>query len=70
MQKISLSLLESLVTFDERYKITSVPFFTPDFNLLSCELDNFTFKELFYIDIILKQNKFTLLSLLLLKNLN
>ena len=34
--------------------------FTPDFNLLSCELDNFTLKfyiESFYIDIILKQNK-------------
>ena len=26
------------------YNVTSVPFFIPDFNLVSCELDNFTFK--------------------------
>ena len=25
-------------------KVASVPFFIPDFNLLSCELDNFLFK--------------------------
>ena len=25
---------------DERFKVTSVPFFIPDFNLLSCELKN------------------------------
>ena len=29
--------------FDERFNVTSVPFFTPDFDLLNCELDNFTF---------------------------
>ena len=29
---------------DSRY---SVPFFIPDFNLLSCELDNFTFNMLY-----------------------
>ena len=39
--------LESLTTFDESFKVTSVPFFIPDFNLLSCELDNFTFKVLY-----------------------
>ena len=27
--------------------ILSVPFFIPDFNLLSCELDNFAFKVLY-----------------------
>ena len=26
---------------------TSVPFFIPDFGLLSCELDNFMFKVLY-----------------------
>ena len=39
-----VSSLETLITFDERFKVTSVPFFIPDFNLLSCELENFTFK--------------------------
>ena len=38
------SLLESPTVFDEVFKVTSVPFFVPDFNLLSCKLDNFTFK--------------------------
>ena len=41
------SSLESPRTFDESFKVTSVPFFIPDFNLLSCELDNFTFKVLY-----------------------
>ena len=31
----------------KRFKVTLVPFFIPDFNLLSCELDNFTFKQLY-----------------------
>ena len=35
--------LELPIKFDERFKVTSVPFFIVDFNLLSCELDNFTF---------------------------
>ena len=35
--------LESRITFDERFKITSVPLSIPDVNLLSCELDNITF---------------------------
>ena len=38
------SSLESPTIFDSSYKVTSVPFFIPDFNLLSCELDSFTFK--------------------------
>ena len=41
------SSLESPTTFDEIFKVNSVPFFIPDFHLLSCELDNFTFKMLY-----------------------
>ena len=54
-----LPSLESRTTFNESFKVTSVPLFIRDFNLLSYELDNFTFKVfvLFYIYIILKQNK-------------
>ena len=33
----------------ERLKVTSAPFFIPDFNLLSCELDHFTFKVLYLV---------------------
>ena len=40
-------LLELPTTFDESFKITSVPFIIPDFDLLmSCVSDNFTFKVL------------------------
>ena len=35
--------LESPITLDERFKVTSVPPCIPDFNLLSCESDNFAF---------------------------
>ena len=35
------------ITFDERFKLTSVPFSIPDFNFLSFELDNFTFEVLY-----------------------
>ena len=38
--------LESPFIFDERFKITSVIFFDSDYNLLSCEIENFTFTEL------------------------
>ena len=31
----------------ERFKVTSLAFFIPHFNLLSCKLDNFTFKVLY-----------------------
>ena len=41
------SSLDSPTTFDEIIKVTSVPFFIPDFNLLSCELDNFAFEVLY-----------------------
>ena len=55
------SSLESVTTFDEIFKVTSVPSFVPDLNLLSCEVDSFTFKVLFYINIISKQNEVTIL---------
>ena len=44
MWKISLIIRILPVTFDERFKVFSKPFFIPDFKLLSCELDNFMFK--------------------------
>ena len=37
------------ITFDDRFKVTSVPFFISDFNLLKFELDNFTFKVLYLV---------------------
>ena len=43
----NILIIESPTTFDGRFKITSVPFFIPDFKLLSCELDSFTFKVLY-----------------------
>ena len=42
-----ISLLEFPIKFDERFKVASVPFFIVDFNLLSCELDNFTLNGLY-----------------------
>ena len=42
-------LLESPITFDEKFKLTSVPFFTLDFNFLNCELGNFTLKVLYQV---------------------
>ena len=56
------------MTLDERFKITSIPFFISNFNLLIYELDHFTF-ESFFIGIILKQNKITILSRFPVKNL-
>ena len=38
------SSLQSPTTLDKIFKITSVPFCIPGFNLLSSELDNSTFK--------------------------
>ena len=67
------SSVESPTTFDESFKVTSAPVFIPGLNLLRFKLNNFTFivlyTESFYIDIILKQNKTTILSQLLVKNL-
>ena len=47
-KKLSSSL-ESSTTFDESFKVTSVPFLILDFNLLNCELDNFAFKVLYWV---------------------
>ena len=33
--------LESPITFDDSFRVTSVAFFTSDFSLLSWEFDNF-----------------------------
>ena len=46
-----LSSLKPPTTFDESFKVIPVPFFIPDFNLLSCELDNFTFKVLYWVNL-------------------
>ena len=43
------SVLESPITFGKTLKVTSVPFFIPDFSLLIKELDNFTFKVLYWV---------------------
>ena len=48
-----VSSLEFPIKFDERFKVTSVPFFIPHFNLLSCEVGNFTFKVLYWVFFIL-----------------
>ena len=46
--RIKLVPLSELPTiFDDNLKTTSGPFFYADFNLLSCEFDNFTFKLLY-----------------------
>ena len=47
---------ESPTTFDESFRVTSVPFFIPDFNLLRWVLDK-CYIEAFYIDTILNQNE-------------
>ena len=43
------SSLESPTTFDENCKVTSVQICIPDFNLLIYDLDNFTFKILYWL---------------------
>ena len=40
MQKL-FSSLESPTTYEKAFKVISVPFFIPDFNFLSCELETF-----------------------------
>ena len=59
MPKI-FSSLESQTTFDEIFKVTSVPVFVPDFNLLSYKFDSLHlnyYNESFSIDILVEQNK-------------
>ena len=48
MKKLVPSL-EFPIKFDERLKVTSVPFLIPDFSLSSCELDRFAFIVLYWI---------------------
>ena len=43
-----VSSLKSPTTFDGRFKVIWVPFFIPQFNLLSWKLDSFTFKVLWF----------------------
>ena len=50
----SISSLESPTIFDERFKVTWVQLFIADFNLLSCELDNFTFDILYWFTFTIK----------------
>ena len=59
----SFSSVRSPTTFAERSEVTLVPFFIADFNLLSCELDHFTFKVLKQ-----KKKKITILLQFLAKN--
>ena len=42
-----VSSLELQIPFNGRFKVTSIPFFIPHFNMLGFELDNFTFKVLY-----------------------
>ena len=46
--KLVLSL-EFPIKLDERFKVNSVPFFIAYFNLLSSELDSFTFNMLYWV---------------------
>ena len=41
--------LESLITFDQIFQVTSASGFILDFNLLICGLDNFTFKVSYWV---------------------
>ena len=43
-QITTFQTFDSPTKLDEIFKVTSVPLFISDFNLLSCELDNFIFK--------------------------
>ena len=44
-----VSSLESSTIFDESFKVTWVSFFIPNFNFWSYELNNFTFKVLYWV---------------------
>ena len=69
-----VSSLESPIILEESFRVTSVAIFVAGFNLLNCKLDKFNFDNLncyiesLYIDITSKQNKFTILSWLPVKN--
>ena len=49
LSKKLVSSLELPIKFDERFKVMSVLFFISNFNLLSCELDSFTFKMIHWV---------------------
>ena len=44
-----VSLLEVAIKFDERFHVTSLPFFIPGFNSISCELENFKIKGFYLV---------------------
>ena len=44
-----VSSLDSQTAFEERFRVTSVPSSINDYNLLSCKLNNFTFKSLYWV---------------------
>ena len=48
MWKIIFSIRITTI-FDEIFEVSSVQFFIPDFNLLSCKLNNFTLKVLYWV---------------------
>ena len=55
------SSLDLSITFDEKLEATRIPFFILKHGLLSCELENFIFKQLyvsisFCNNVILRQN--------------
>ena len=45
-----VSPLELLIKFEKLFEATPVSVFTADFSLLSCQLDNFTFKVLYWVN--------------------
>ena len=68
------SSLELPTTFDERFKVASVPFFIPDFKVLyhlECYIESFYIIKIYFI--LYYQNKlwstFTILSQFIVKNL-
>ena len=64
-----VSSVESPTAFDEKFKVTCVPFFIPGFNMWNCEIDNFILSRFILILGILKPNKILIPSRLLAKNL-
>ena len=56
MRKIILIITIINIIY-EIFQVTSVPFFIPDFNLLICKLDNFTFKVLYWVILCQYYNK-------------
>ena len=57
------------IIFGERFKVTSVPFFIKNYNLLSCELDDFTFKVLYWVILYHIKNLKLLFASLIMKHI-